>query len=161
MARIAGALALVLLIVLPAGILVAGQLGVFTGTRPTDIGVQDGMLKAPGADAHNVVSSQAASQAHNASNLIAPLRFQGDPAAAFARLQTLLRKTDNVTIVSATPAYLHAEFRTRTLHFVDDVEFLLDAQDGVIHMRSASRLGGRDFGVNRARLERIRAAFGG
>ena len=100
MARIAGALALVLLIILPVGILVAGQLGLFSGTRPTDIGVQDGMLKAPGADAHNVVSSQAASQAHNASNLIAPLRFQGDPTAAFARLQALLRKMDNVTIVS-------------------------------------------------------------
>jgi uncharacterized protein (DUF1499 family) len=160
MAKIAGALLLIVVLVLPAGVFTAGRLGLFTGSRPTDLGVHDGMLKAPGAEALNVVSSQAAAQPHNDSNLIAPLRFRGDPAAAFARLQALLKTMDNVTIVSVQPGYLHAEFRTKILHFVDDVEFLLDANEGVIHMRSASRLGRRDFGVNRARLERIREAFG-
>jgi uncharacterized protein (DUF1499 family) len=161
MAKIVGALALVLLILVPAGVFVAGQFNLLAGTRPTDIGVHDGMLKAPGEQARNVVSSQAASQPHSDYSLIAPLRFQGDPDAAFARLQALLRTMPNVTIVTTQPTYLHAEFRTRMLHFVDDVEFLLDAQHGVIHMRSASRLGRRDFGVNRARLEQIRTAFGG
>lgn len=159
MTRIVGALALFLCILVPAGIFGVGQAGLFSGTRPTDLGVHDGMLKAPGTDAYNVVSSQAAMQPHNESNLIAPLHFQGDPAAAFARLQALLRAMPNVTIVSAQPGYLYVEFRTRMLHFVDDAEFLLDAKNGVIQMRSASRIGSRDFGVNRARLERIRQAF--
>jgi uncharacterized protein (DUF1499 family) len=160
MKKIIGALAL-LLAVLAAGVLVAGQLGLFAGSRPTDLGVHDGMLKAPGAGARNVVSSQAAHQPHNDSNLIAPLHFDGDPDAAFARLQALLQGMGDATIVSVQPGYLHAEFRSRMLHFVDDAEFLLDAKNGVIQMRSASRLGRGDFGVNRARLERIRQAFGG
>lgn len=159
MTRIVAALAFVLLILIPLGIYGAGQFGLFAGTRPTDLGVHDGMLKAPGADARNVVSSQAAQQAHNDSNLIAPLKFTGDPAAAFTRLRTLLGNMKNVTLVTVQPDYIHAEFRTKTLKFVDDVEFLLDAKNGVIQMRSASRLGRGDFGVNRARLERIRAAF--
>jgi uncharacterized protein (DUF1499 family) len=158
--KVIGALAM-LLAVLAAGVLVAGQLGLFAGSRPTDLGVHDGMLKAPGVGARNVVSSQAASQPHNDSNLIAPLHFEGDPNAAFARLQALLRTMDGATIVSSEPGYLHVEFRSRMLHFVDDAEFLLDAKNGVIQMRSASRVGRGDFGVNRARLERIRQAFGG
>lgn len=159
MAKIAAALVFVLLILVPLGIYTAGQFGLFSGTRPTDLGVHNGMLKAPGTQARNVVSSQAALQPHNDSNLIAPLEFTGDPAAAFARLQTLLGNMKNVTLVTVQPDYIHAEFRTRTLKFVDDVEFLLDAKNSVIQMRSASRLGRGDFGVNRARLERIRAAF--
>jgi uncharacterized protein (DUF1499 family) len=54
-------------------------------------------------------------------------------------------------------SYLYAEFRTRLLRFVDDVELAYDEQAGVIHVRSASRLGRRDFGVNRARVEALRA----
>lgn len=56
-------------------------------------------------------------------------------------------------------AYLHAEFRSLIFRFVDDVEFLLDADAGVIHVRSASRLGYSDLGVNRRRVEAIRQAF--
>jgi uncharacterized protein (DUF1499 family) len=46
---------------------------------------------------------------------------------------------------------------TRLMRFVDDAEFYLDEKAGVIHVRSASRLGSSDFGVNRARIESIRA----
>ena len=58
------------------------------------------------------------------------------------------------TVIEEKPNYLYAEFRTKLLGFVDDVEFLLG--DGVIHVRSASRLGRRDFGVNRRRIESLR-----
>ena len=60
-------------------------------------------------------------------------------------------------VVEERPGYLYAEFTTRWLRFVDDVEFLLDEPTAMIHLRSASRLGRRDFGVNRERIETIRA----
>jgi uncharacterized protein (DUF1499 family) len=61
-------------------------------------------------------------------------------------------------LVSSDAEFIHAEFRTR-LGFVDDVSFALDAHRGVIHMRSASRAGYWDLGVNRRRLEKIRRDF--
>ena len=61
-------------------------------------------------------------------------------------------------IITASPDYLHAEFRT-ILGFVDDVELYIDDEQHLIHMRSASRLGYWDFGVNRRRLEAIRVEF--
>jgi uncharacterized protein (DUF1499 family) len=44
-------------------------------------------------------------------------------------------------------------------NMVDDAEFLLDETDSVIHMRSGSRFGRKDFGANRSRLEKIRSLF--
>jgi uncharacterized protein (DUF1499 family) len=55
--------------------------------------------------------------------------------------------------------YLHAVFASRLFRFKDDLELLLDAQTGVIHVRSASRVGGYDFGVNRRRVKRLRRAY--
>jgi creatinine amidohydrolase len=64
-------------------------------------------------------------------------------------------------VITEEPGYLYAEFETRWLRFVDDVEFLLDAPAGVIHVRSASRLGRKDLGVNRKRIEELRARHDG
>ena len=55
--------------------------------------------------------------------------------------------------------YLHVEFTTALLRFVDDVEFLLDPDKKLIHYRSASRIGRSDLGTNRRRMEMIRRAF--
>jgi uncharacterized protein (DUF1499 family) len=63
------------------------------------------------------------------------------------------------TAVTRTPGYLHVEFSSRSLGFVDDTQFALDAAGGVIHVKSAARLGLRDFSVNRGRVEAIRAAI--
>ena len=60
-------------------------------------------------------------------------------------------------MVKSEPAYLYAECSSRLMGYVDDVEFFLNRPAGVIHARSASRLGRSDFGVNRARIESIRA----
>jgi uncharacterized protein (DUF1499 family) len=65
------------------------------------------------------------------------------------------------TVIRAEGNYLYAEYRTRLMRFVDDVEFVHDAKAGVIHVRSASRLGRRDFGVNRARVEALRRRISG
>lgn len=75
------------------------------------------------------------------------------------RLRQVLRAMPRVQIRSDRAGYLHAEFRSLILRFVDDVEFLIDVKAGVIHVRSASRLGYSDLGVNRSRVETIRTAF--
>jgi uncharacterized protein (DUF1499 family) len=60
------------------------------------------------------------------------------------------------TIVKKTDTYLHAEFRSRVFRFVDDLELLLDPATGVVAIRSASRIGYSDLGVNRRRVATLR-----
>ena len=81
--------------------------------------------------------------------------MSGDPAAAFLRLKTLLAEATDTDIVTATDDYLHAVCRTR-LGFADDLECLLCASERLIHVRSASRIGLYDLGVNRRRIESLR-----
>ena len=141
------------------GLLVAGRLGLLSGSQPADIGVRDGKLKAP-SPTRNSVSSQADSHRDAPQRryaMIDPLRYDGDPAAAMPALIAVLRGMDGVTIIDARPDYLYAQCTTRWLRFVDDLEFLLSPGEGVIHVRSASRLGREDFGTNRRRVEAIRA----
>ena len=148
-------------VALAAATLMAGQLGLLRGTPPSDLGERDGRLRAPSATP-NSVSSQAdrwPDHPQRAYAAIAPLAFTGDGAAALARLRELVAGMPGARVVMAAPGYLHVEFTTRWLKFTDDAEFLLDAGAGVIHVRSASRLGRRDFGVNRARVEAIRSRF--
>ena len=89
----------------------------------------------------------------------APLSAGTNAKASFERLRGVVAAMPGATIVVDQPDYLYAEFQSRIWHFVDDVEFLLDEPAGVIEVRSASRLGRKDFGVNRARIESIRAAL--
>jgi uncharacterized protein (DUF1499 family) len=90
---------------------------------------------------------------------VEPLRFVGAPEAALARLRGVLAGMERCALAVDQPPYLRAEFRSRVFGFVDDVEFLLDADAGVIHLRSAARTGWWDMGVNRRRVEIIRALF--
>jgi uncharacterized protein (DUF1499 family) len=62
-------------------------------------------------------------------------------------------------MVTVEDRYIHAEFTSALFRFVDDVEFQIDAESGLIHFRSASRVGRSDLGVNRKRMESIRMAF--
>ena len=71
------------------------------------------------------------------------------------RLVRIIREMKRATIVTATPSYLHVEFRSALFRFVDDVEFVLDESARLVHFRSASRTGYYDFGVNRRRMEQI------
>ena len=91
---------------------------------------------------------------------VEPFAVTEDPAAAFARLKSLLAVTPRTAIVTATPDYLHAACRTR-IGFVDDLECRLCPTERVIHVRSASRLGYYDFGANRVRVEALRRRFQG
>lgn len=147
-------------IVLPLLVLAAGQFGWLAGQAPNDLGVREGKLKPP-SRTDNSVSSQAAlwPEGEYASRYaqIAPLAAGGNGSAAMARLRTLLTAWPGARVVEDRTDYLRVEFMTRWLRFVDDAEFLLDPANNVIHVRSASRLGRKDFGVNRARIEAIRA----
>ena len=145
----------VLVGLLVAALVAAGQLGWLAGQRPTDLGVRDGRLKPP-PKTPNGISSQATDEARR----VEPLRYSGDGAAAFARLRDLVAGWPGASIVVESPGYLHAEVRTRWLRFVDDLELLLDPAAGVIQVRSASRLGHSDLGTNRRRVEAIRRRFG-
>jgi uncharacterized protein (DUF1499 family) len=119
------------------------------GERPDNLGVRGGRLTVC-PNSPNCVSNQAADEAHR----IAPLIFNEDPEPAFARLKQILVHRGDTTIIEERPGYLRVEFHTAL--FVDDGEFLLDGEQRLIHVRSASRLGYSDLGKNRRRLEEIR-----
>ena len=121
------------------------------GTRPATLGVRDGRL-APCPSTPNCVSSLEPAGSHG----IEPLPLAGPAATAVARLAQIVRSFPRAAIVRESATYLHAEFTSAFFRFVDDVEFLVDETAGVIHVRSASRLGSSDLGVNRRRIEAVR-----
>jgi uncharacterized protein (DUF1499 family) len=120
----------------------------FDWRRPNNLGVKDGRL-APCKRSPNCVSSQA--DPADSEHYIAPIPFTG----TMADLRRLVESMARATVITAQDNYLYAEYRTRLLRYVDDVELYLDK--GLVHVRSASRLGRRDFGVNRKRVEDLRA----
>lgn len=121
--------------------------------RPAGLGLLDGRLT-PCPGTPNCVCSQDAGVRH-----IAPLSFDDPADEAWLRLKAVVGQLPRTRIVAATEGYLRAECTSRVFRFVDDVEFLLDREAGVIHVRSASRAGRSDLGVNRRRVETIRVAF--
>lgn len=149
-----------------AGILVLAlvlvQMGALGGSRPADLGVSKGRLKPP-SPTPNSVSSQAGLYPDHPQRdyaLIQPLPLRGGSAAASMQaLAAALSTTPGITVVEQRPDYLYAQATTRWLKFTDDLEFWFDPARGAIELRSASRLGGKDFGVNRERIEAIRAAY--
>lgn len=139
-------------------VLLAARFGAFAGRMPGDLGVRDGKLKAP-SRTPNSVTSQAdlwpeAPQRDYAR--IAPLPLAGDTKASIARIAEVVEGLPGARIVERRDDYLYAQFTTPMMRFVDDVEFWADPAAGVVQVRSASRVGRKDFGVNRARIESIR-----
>jgi uncharacterized protein (DUF1499 family) len=130
-------------------------MGLFAGRPPTSLGAKEGRL-APCPFSPNCVASQA--DPADATHYIAPIAFKGDAPAAWRALREAVAASARAKIVIERDGYLRAEFTSKIMGFVDDVEFLLDPGARVIHARSASRLGYRDFGVNRARVEALRTA---
>jgi uncharacterized protein (DUF1499 family) len=120
----------------------------FDWRRPTNLGVKDGRL-APCKRSPNCVSSQA--DPLDKEHYVAPISYAG----SIAELRKALATLNLATVIREEPDYLYAEFRTPFLRFVDDVEFLKDGE--VLHVRSASRLGRRDFKANRKRVEQLRS----
>jgi uncharacterized protein (DUF1499 family) len=115
------------------------------GEPPQNIGIQDGRLT-PCPDSPNCVNSFATDESHG----IQPL------AATLAQIQQVLVQLDEANIVNVSDDYLYAEFSSRIMGYVDDVEFMYERGSGMTQVRSASRLGHSDLGANRKRIERIR-----
>ena len=110
-------------------------------------------LLPPCPNTPNCVCSDDDSTVHQ----IEPYRLTVPPERAWSELQTVLSAIPRVRIVEATASRLRAEFRSRLFRFVDDVELQLRADVGIIAVRSASRVGYSDLGVNRRRVEDLRA----
>jgi uncharacterized protein (DUF1499 family) len=139
----------------------AGRLGWLQGHAPTDLGVRDGRLKAP-SDKPNSVSSQAHLHPDHprlAYATIEPLSVGSDSAVAMARIAATVSGMRGAQVVKHEPGYVYATFETKVMRYVDDVEFWFDPASGLVQVRSASRLGYSDRGVNRVRIEAIRAAL--
>lgn len=125
----------------------------FAGKRPDNLGVKDGRLATCG-ERLNCVSSQAVPS--DEVRYVAPIPFKGRAADAIAATRRAVASLERGRVVREDANYLHAEFRSKLMGYVDDVEFTFDEKAGVLHVRSASRLGRRDFGVNRKRVEALR-----
>lgn len=121
---------------------------------PPGLGVIDGRLATCPASP-NCVSTQA--DPIDRTHYISPLPLSTPAAEAQPRVREVLLAQPRVELLRDEPGYLHAVFRSATMGFPDDVELYLDEKAGLIHFRSAARLGYGDMGVNRARMEQISA----
>ncbi|WP_298866166.1 DUF1499 domain-containing protein [uncultured Gimesia sp.] len=121
---------------------------------PSELGFVNQSLS-PCPESPNCVCSQDESLAH----FINPIPYTGSEEQARSQLSELLSRQSGCRIVSQEGNYLHAEFRSLCFRFVDDVEFLIDSGQNVLHVRSASRVGHYDLGANRQRIEAIRQEY--
>lgn len=131
---------------------------VFSGKRPDNLGVKDGQL-AGCPESPNCVCSHLTQvdKVHS----IDPITYNSTPAEALAKLKSIVKAMPKTQIITESTNYFYAEFTSNLMGYVDDVEFLVYENPKVIHVRSASRLGKSDLGVNRKRVEEIRAKFNG
>jgi len=90
---------------------------------------------------------------------IEALTYRGEPAQARERLERAIAGMRRGRVVVRKPNYWRAEFTSALWRFVDDVEFLFDDNARRIDIRSVSRVGYSDLGVNRRRVEEIRHRF--
>jgi uncharacterized protein (DUF1499 family) len=149
---------LIVIVALVVITLLAGRLGLLKGKTPSGLGVQEGKLKRL-PRTPNCASSQAGlwpDSPQCAYAQIEPMALVGDGAATIAKLAAVVESMPGAKIVERKSDYLYAQFTTAMMKFVDDVEFWFDPAANVVQVRSASRVGRKDFGVNRARIEAIR-----
>ncbi|WP_222427131.1 DUF1499 domain-containing protein [Hyella patelloides] len=127
---------------------------IFAGTSPDNLGVHDGLLS-PCPESPNCVVTQDADESHS----IAPITYQTDLDIAKETLLKVLKVVPRTEVIEQTDDYIRAQSTSRLMGFIDDIEFYFPTDKKVIEMRSASRLGESDIGVNRRRLEQIRLAI--
>jgi uncharacterized protein (DUF1499 family) len=125
-----------------------------SGKRPNNLGVQGNRLTACPPSPNCVCSDEA-----DGGHFIAPFLLAVSPEKAWRAVRDAVAQLPHTRIVTARADYLHAECTSAFFGFVDDLELHLRPQEGLIAVRSASRIGHSDFGVNRKRLEALRAAL--
>jgi uncharacterized protein (DUF1499 family) len=136
--------------------LLGGALTGCSGVRPRDLGLSAGRLR-PCPATPNCVSSETGTPAEKQ---VAPFPAR-EGRADMTRLADVVAAWPRTVVITNTGEYLHAESTSLIWRFKDDVEFRYDSAAGVIHVRSASRIGRGDLGVNRKRVEGLRAKWTG
>ncbi len=121
---------------------------------PDNLGLKN-QLFYPCPGTPNCVSSQEKNLEHR----IQPITFEDSLELAKDRLHRVINSMNGTRILTQDVLYWHVEFSTQLLRFIDDVEFYFDGSQSLIHVRSASRQGYWDLGVNRRRVETIRSKF--
>lgn len=121
---------------------------------PEGLGLNNNAL-AECPDSPNCVSTQTKKKEAT----IEPIKYKLDDKTAYKLLLQVIESNKLATVISKTNNYIHVAYHTSSKIFIDDVEFYIDAAAGVIHFRSASRVGHSDLGANRKRMEKIRNEF--
>ncbi|MFW5748430.1 MAG: DUF1499 domain-containing protein [Chloroflexota bacterium] len=148
----------ILIVILGAAALYGAALVIIPmiSPMPQNLGVNNGQLK-PCPKSPNCVSTQA--RPDDRTHYMEPIPFEETPMDAQARLLNIINAMPRTQIITEKPNYLHVEFRTAVMRFIDDVEFYIDDDTRMIHFRSASRLGQGDGGTNRRRMQAISGRF--
>ena len=133
------------------GLIIA--LSVFSNSAMAALGNSDRLEPCPSSP--NCVVSINGDEEHQ----IEPITYNGDRATAKETLLKVLSVVPRTEVTENTDNYIHAESTSRIFKFVDDVDFYFPEDENIIHLRSASRVGESDLGVNRRRMEQIRLAM--
>ena len=146
-----------IVLLLTATALLLGVLGITLASwqRPSDLGLTAAGTLRPCPGTPNCVCSEFA----DSDAVIAAIEFQGDPIDAWKNWLMTVAAAPGASLVTSQDSYLHAEFVTPWMRFVDDVECRLDYEHNLIHVRSASRVGRSDMQKNRRRVELLRTEF--
>ncbi len=147
-------LLIIVIVVLAGGFFLLRWLLPAISPRPDGLGVINGRLS-PCPDSPNCVSTFSNGEEHGMDSLA----YDGETSNAHHQIINIINQMPNTTIINTDSDYIYAEFRTPLLNLIDDVEFYFDSENGLIHFRSASRLGYSDLGVNRERMNVIIEAF--
>ncbi len=151
----AGAVAAPMAGISPASLAVAGgSMFHFAGDRPTNIGIVSNHLQSC-PESPNCVSSQSLDEEHH----IEPIELRGNSRRAMQALKHAIDDSERAEVLKSEDNYLYAEFTSKLMGFVDDVEFFINEDERTIEVRSASRMGESDLGVNRKRVEALRQQY--
>jgi len=145
---------MIIVALLAVGLVAFIVMAVLSQKQPDSLGLQSGMLK-PCPDSPNCVCSESHSKGDQ-QHFIEPIA--GNKETWENLKQVMIERGGEVQ--AETADYMHIIFSTAIFHYVDDVELRFDRGRGLIHIRSASRIGRSDFGVNRKRMESIKKALG-
>lgn len=138
-----------LIVIVIVGFFIYVKLG---NKMPEDLGVTDGLLK-PCPTSPNCVSTQASPD--DMVHYVEPIIYTGDRKATQLKIESSMLSKGRVRIVSSILGYVHFEVKSPFVGYIDDVELYFPEGDSVVHLRSASRVGYSDFGVNRERVRQI------
>ena len=121
----------------------------FKNKRTPELGIDGGLLK-PLSSKPNGVSTQA-----NDHKRVEPLPLKSTAEKTLIAIKAAVQAYGGATTLQESKNYLRIVFATPTMKYRDDAEFYIDTAGGVVHFRSASRVGYSDMGLNRARYKKL------